>query len=54
MGDDLYGGSLELISRQALHSWHLEYNHPVTKENIILEAPLPEDMTSLIHKLKKG
>ena len=52
MGDDLYGGSLDLIKRQALHSWHLEVNHPVTKRNMQLEAPLPADMTSLIHELK--
>ena len=51
MGDDLYGGSLDLIHRQALHSWHLEFNHPVTKEHMQLEAPLPADMTSLIHKV---
>ncbi|MFA4884886.1 MAG: RluA family pseudouridine synthase [Desulfotomaculaceae bacterium] len=53
MGDDLYGGSMDLIHRQALHSWRLEFNHPVTKEHMRLEAPLPSDMTSLIHKLKK-
>lgn len=52
MGDDLYGGSLELIQRQALHSWRLEFYHPVTKEHIRLEAPLPADITSLIQKLK--
>lgn len=52
MGDDLYGGSLDLIHRQALHSWRLEFNHPVTKEHMRLEAPLPADMTSLIQKLK--
>ncbi|MCM1564621.1 MAG: RluA family pseudouridine synthase [Dehalobacter sp.] len=54
MGDDLYGGSLDLIQRQALHSWRLEFNHPVTKEHIQLEAPLPADMTSLIQKLKNN
>lgn len=53
MGDDLYGGGLDLIRRQALHSWYLEFNHPVTKENMQLEAPLPADMTSLIYKLKE-
>lgn len=51
MGDDLYGGSLDLIQRQALHSWRLEFNHPVTKEHMQLEAPLPADLTSLIQKL---
>jgi 23S rRNA pseudouridine1911/1915/1917 synthase len=52
MGDDLYGGSLDLIRRQALHSWHLEFEHPVTKEVMLLEAPLPADMTALINELK--
>ncbi len=51
MGDDLYGGSLELIKRQALHSWYLAFYHPVSKETMQLQAPLPEDMTALIHKL---
>ncbi|KAF1084197.1 Ribosomal large subunit pseudouridine synthase D [Sporotomaculum syntrophicum] len=51
MGDDLYGGDLEIIRRQALHSWRLKFNHPVTKETMQCEAPLPEDMTALIHKL---
>jgi 23S rRNA pseudouridine1911/1915/1917 synthase len=51
MGDDLYGGSLELIQRQALHSWRLEFTHPVTNEHLQLEAPLPADMTALVHKL---
>jgi len=51
MGDDLYGGRQELISRQALHSWRLVFNHPVTKEAMQLEAPLPKDMIALLHKL---
>lgn len=51
MGDDLYGGSQELIGRQALHSWRLEFNHPITKETFQLEAPLSGDMTALIYKL---
>ncbi len=52
MGDDLYGGSMDLIHRQALHSWRLGFNHPVTKENMQLEVPLPDDIESLIQKLK--
>jgi 23S rRNA pseudouridine1911/1915/1917 synthase len=52
MGDDLYGGRLELIQRQALHSWRLEFTHPVTGELMQLEAPLPADMTALIHGLE--
>ncbi len=53
MGDELYGGGMELIQRQALHSWQLEFNHPVTKESIMLEAPLPADITSLLDKLTR-
>jgi 23S rRNA pseudouridine1911/1915/1917 synthase len=53
MGDDLYGGSMELFQRQALHSRRLEFTHPVTGEHIQLEAPLPADMTALIHELEK-
>lgn len=53
MGDELYGGSLDHIKRQALHSWHLEFSHPVTKENILLKAPLPDDISSLINILTK-
>ena len=51
MGDDLYGGSLELIQRQALHSWRLVFNHPITKEAMQLEAALPEDMRELLQIL---
>jgi 23S rRNA pseudouridine1911/1915/1917 synthase len=53
MGDDLYGGSLELIRRQALHSWRLGFTHPVTGKHLQLEAPLPADMTALILGLEK-
>ncbi len=51
MGDDLYGGSLELIRRQALHSWRLEFTHPVTGKHLQLEAPLPADLTALMQEL---
>lgn len=51
LGDDLYGGSLEMIKRQTLHSWRLQFIHPVTKENIRLQAPLPTDLGTLIRRL---
>lgn len=47
-GDDMYGGSLECISRQALHCGELIFFHPVTKKTIKLSAPLPDDMKNLI------
>ena len=43
-GDELYGGGLNLISRQALHAYYIEFDHPHTRERISFEAPLPEDI----------
>lgn len=48
LGDSLYGHESSLINRQALHAYKIEFVHPITKEKIIIEAPLPEDMQKLI------
>jgi 23S rRNA pseudouridine1911/1915/1917 synthase len=42
-GDRLYGGRTELISRQALHASRISLPHPVTRERLVLRAPLPAD-----------
>ena len=47
LGDDLYGGELGFISRQALHCGEMSFSHPVTGERIDLKAELPEDMKKL-------
>ena len=44
LGDDLYGGKRELISRHALHCAEMCFGHPVTGENVKLVSALPEDM----------
>lgn len=44
LGDDLYGGNLTFIQRQALHSYQISFIHPVTKQAVHYEAPLPEDL----------
>lgn len=50
LGDTLYGSQVQdLINRQALHSYKMKFIHPVTKQEIILEAPLPNDIKNLIH-----
>lgn len=49
-GDDIYGGSLNYIQRQALHAGLLAFTHPITQEYIELRAPLPQDMLQLIRK----
>ncbi len=44
LGDDLYGGNLDFIKRQALHSFQISFVHPITKEAVCYESPLPEDL----------
>ena len=48
LGDDLYGGSTELIARHALHSAPLTLTHPRTRENLTITSPLPEDMARIL------
>lgn len=47
VGDTLYGTPSNLITRQALHSSKVVFSHPITKENIVILADLPEDMNQL-------
>lgn len=51
LGDWLYSDiKTDLIDRQALHSTTLAFNHPITSERIILNAPIPEDMRKVLRK----
>jgi 23S rRNA pseudouridine1911/1915/1917 synthase len=34
--------------RQALHAWRVAFTHPATGERVVLEAPVPIDMKTLI------
>lgn len=47
LGDDLYGGTSERITRQALHCKQLIFRHPFTNEEMRFTAPLPDDMKKL-------
>lgn len=47
LGDDLYGGCLDFINRQALHSERTIFTHPFTDEQIKLEVSCPKDMKDL-------
>lgn len=51
LGDDLYGGSCELIKRQALHAFRLSFIHPMTGQPICITSPLPADMTQIVSTL---
>lgn len=42
-----------LISRSILHAWRLEFDHPIKKEAITVEASVPKDIRAVINQLKK-
>ncbi|QJA07886.1 RluA family pseudouridine synthase [Romboutsia sp. CE17] len=53
IGDELYGYVNEdLINRQALHAYSLEFMQPRTKEILEFKAEIPNDMKDLIEKLR--
>ena len=48
LGDELYGGDVGLISRQALHCSNLAFIHPIIGEEINVSVNLPNDMNNII------
>lgn len=48
VGDDLYGGNRELITRQALHCVALELQHPLNGQMMKWTSELPEDMKKIL------
>ena len=68
VADDMYGGKVvypwqvedrepapeqPLMARCALHAWKLEIDHPATGERMVFEAPLPDDMQTLLNTLRR-
>ncbi len=68
VGDPVYGGkrklaarafapeaaeAVRLFPRQALHAAVLGFQHPVSGETLRFEAPLPQDMETLLTDLRK-
>jgi 23S rRNA pseudouridine1911/1915/1917 synthase len=65
LGDATYGGGVSrlaghpklqglkpLVHRQLLHAWRLGVMHPRTGEEMVWEAPLPEDFGAVVDKLE--
>lgn len=44
IGDELYGGELKYMDRQALHATYISFIHPVTGKKMDIFADLLEDM----------
>lgn len=42
-----------LLSRTSLHSSRLSFTHPISKEKISVEAPLPKDLKATLNQLRK-
>ena len=50
LGDSMYGVSSPLINRQALHSYKVSFEHPITNKNLEFVCKPPEDMYKLVSK----
>lgn len=49
-GDDMYGGSLNIIKRQALHCSQVSFVHPFSGEIVNISSPLPEDIKAVLQR----
>lgn len=47
-GDFLYHPDYRIINRQPLHSFQLEFLHPVTQKSMCITAPVPEDFAEAV------
>lgn len=43
LGDATYGNSTDGIDRQMLHAYRLKFTHPISKKEMVVTAPIPED-----------
>ena len=50
IGDYLYNPDMEYMTRQALHSHHMEFTHPITGAHMSFTAPVPEDMARVMQE----
>ena len=47
LGDSLYGMESKYIDRQALHAYKIKFIHPITKKEIEVTAPIPDDIKNV-------
>ena len=46
--DATLAAALRTFPRQALHAWRVAVVHPITRERLLLEAPVPSDIEALL------
>jgi len=49
-GDTTYGAVHPSLTRQALHAWRITLPHPITREPLQIEAPVPADLRHLMDR----
>ncbi len=62
LGDEIYGDKnwnnklikSDNVGRCMLHAYELKFRHPFTEEEIVLEAPLPHDLSGLLNRINGG
>ena len=62
LGDEIYGDKnwnsklikSDNVERCMLHAYELKFRHPFTNEEILLKAPLPQDLSGLLRKINGG
>ena len=52
--DAALAAALRAFPRQALHAWRLAVAHPVTRERLFVEAPVPRDLEGLLAAANLG
>src|SRR5471032_732307 len=52
--DAALAAALRAFPRQALHAWRVTLVHPVTRERLVLVAPLPRDFQDLLNAAEIG
>lgn len=50
IGDELYNKTNKQLNRQALHSYYLSFQHPITNKPLTFTTELPVDFTTLVNK----
>ena len=53
VGDGLYNGNTNILKRQALHSYEVDFIHPITNKRIYVKCDLPKDINTIYKMHKK-
>ena len=54
LGDATYGGAAPIAPRLMLHAVNLTFPHPISKNEISIQSPLPKDFFECLQALRSG